>query len=92
MTVMNASKAIDPMDAELAAWNHAFSELELPWRWDAETFRQLRSIARDSDLVGTYVERSQAHLLRSYEKAFLRDLVLSTRDRYREEAREEAAA
>jgi hypothetical protein len=81
-----ASKPIDPMDAELAAWNHAFTELGLPWRWDAETFRNLRKTCADSDLVGTYVERNQAHLLRSYEKAFLRDLVVSTRDRYREEA------
>ena len=71
-------------DAELAAWNHAFSELELPWRWDAPTFQHLLSIAKDQDLVGAYVERSQAHLLRSYEKAFLRDLVHSARERYRE--------
>ena len=79
-----ATKANDPFDAELAAWNHAFSELELPWHWDAPTFRHLQSIAADQDLVGTYVERNQAHLLRAYEKAFLRDLVLSARERYRE--------
>ena len=80
-----ATKANDPFEAELAAWNHAFCELELPWRWDAPTFRHLQSIAADQDLVGTYVERNQAHLLRAYEKAFLRELVHSARDRYREE-------
>ena len=82
----SAVAALDPAEAELAAWNHAFSELGLPWRWDAQTFRHLRSIAAESDLVSTYVERNQAHLLRSYEKSFLRDLVHSTRDRCRENA------
>jgi hypothetical protein len=76
----------DPLVAELAAYNHAFCELELPWRWDEATLRQLKSLAADSDLIGTYVERSQSHLLRAYEKGFLRDLVLSARDRYRQEA------
>lgn len=76
----------DPLVAELAAYNHAFCELELPWRWDAATLMQLKSLATDCDLVGTYVERNQAHLLRAYEKAFLRDLVLSARDRYQQDA------
>jgi hypothetical protein len=80
-----AATANDPLDAELAAWNQAFCELELPWRWDAPTFRHLKTIAADQDLVGTYVERNQAHLLRAYEKAFLRELVHSARDRYRQE-------
>jgi hypothetical protein len=87
MVTVMASKANDPLDAELAAWNQAFCELELPWRWDAPTFRYLKSIAAGQDLVGTYVERSQAHLLRAYEKAFLCELVHSAHDRYREENR-----
>jgi len=80
-----AGTAGDPLTAELAAYNHAFCELELPWRWDASTFRHLKSIAADRDLVGTYVEHNQAHLLRAYEKDFLRDLVHSACDRYRRE-------
>jgi hypothetical protein len=80
-----AIQAHDSLDAELVSYNHAFCELELPWRWDADTLRQLLSIAADRDVVGAYVERNQAHLLRSYEKAFLRDLVHSTRARHREE-------
>jgi hypothetical protein len=78
-----AGTASENLDAELAAYNHAFCELELPWRWDANTFRQLLSVAADHDLVGAYVERNQAHLLRSYEKSFLRDLVHTTCERYR---------
>jgi hypothetical protein len=83
--------ANDPLSAELAAYNHAFCELELPWSWDATTFSQLKSIAGGSDLVGAYVERSQAHLLRAYEKEFLCNLVHAARDRYRQEALGNAA-
>jgi len=86
-----AATANETLDAELAAWNQAFCELELPWRWDADTLRQLLSVAADRDLVGAYVERNQAHLLRSYEKAFLRDLVHTTRERRRAETSGAAA-
>jgi len=69
--------------AELEAYNRAFLELELSWRWDAPTFRDLQRVAAaDRDFVGAYIERQQPHLLRVYEKSFLRDLVLSAKDRY----------
>ena len=76
------SAASDVLNAELQAYNSAFLELELPWQWDVETFRRLRSIAADADCVSAYVERNQAHLLRVYEKAFLRDLILATKARH----------
>ena len=76
----------DSLVAELEAYNRAFSELELPWRWDADTFRELLSVAGERDCVGAYIERNQPHLLRVYEKTFLRDLVLDARDRCRAEA------
>ena len=75
----------DRIAAELEAYNRAFSELELPWRWDARTFRDLLQIAADRDFVGAYIERNRPHLLRVYEKDFLRDLVLSAKDRYQQE-------
>ena len=68
--------------AELQAYNSAFLELELPWHWDTETFRHLRTLAADTDCVSAYVERNQAHLLQVYEKSFLRDLILSTKARH----------
>ena len=72
--------------AELEAYNRAFLELELSWRWDAPTFSDLLQVAADRDFVGAYIERNQAHLLRVYEKSFLRDLVLSAKDRYQRES------
>ena len=77
-----ATASEERIAAELEAYNRAFCDLELPWRWDARTFRDLLQVARDRDFVGAYVERNQAHLLRVYEKAFLRDLVHSARERY----------
>jgi hypothetical protein len=77
-----ADPATEALTAELQAYNSAFLELELPWQWDAETFRRLRALAADTDCVTAYVERNQSHLLRVYEKSFLRDLVLSTKARH----------
>lgn len=81
-----AATAHDPLEAELLAYNHAFCELELPWRWDVNTLRDLLSIAAGRDPVGAYLERNQSHLLRAYEKAFLCDLVHTTRQRYRHQS------
>ncbi len=78
----------DSLAAELDAYNRAFCELELPWRWDADIFRQLLEAAgpAEADCVGAYVERHQPHLLRVYDKSFLRNLVLDARARCRQEA------
>jgi len=83
-TVSARAAANDPLSAELEAYNRAFCELELPWHWDAATFRELLDVAGERDCVSAYIERSQPHLLRVYEKGFLRDLVLDVRDRCRE--------
>ena len=72
--------------AELEAYNRAFLELELSWRWDAGTFRDLLRVAADRDFVGAYIERNHAHMLRVYDKSFLRDLVLSAKDRHQRES------
>jgi hypothetical protein len=76
----------DTLTAELHAYNRAFLELELPWRWDVDTYRQLRSAAPDGDCVSVYIERSHAHLLRAYDPQFLRSLVHSVKDRLHSEA------
>jgi hypothetical protein len=89
-TITSRAAAQDPLAAELEAYNRAFCELELPWHWDATTFRELLDVAGERDCVSAYIERSQPHLLRVYEKSFLRDLVLDARDRCREDAHHSA--
>lgn len=71
---LHRSATPDAMTEELAAYNRAFAELELPWQWDAVTFRELLATP-GGDCVGTYVERAQSHLLKTYDRAFLRNLV-----------------
>jgi hypothetical protein len=79
-------KALTAELESLESWNRAFAELELPWRWDVATFRELMRVAGERDCVAAYVERAQPHLLRVYDKDFLRDLVRQARDRCRAEA------
>jgi hypothetical protein len=81
--VLSATDSSDSIAADLHAYNRAFSELELPWQWDANIYRELLAVAGDADCVSAYVERSHAHLLRVYDKTFLRDMVSAARDRYR---------
>jgi len=68
----------DGQSADLEAYNEAFLELELPWHWDPATFASLRRSAGDADYVSAYVERHQPHLLKVYDRGFLRNLILST--------------
>jgi hypothetical protein len=72
----------DSLAEELEAYNRAFLELELPWQWDASTLRHLLA-ADDGDCVGSYVERHHPHLLKAYDRAFLRDLILQIKSRPR---------
>jgi len=69
--------------AEIHAYNEAFMELELPWRWDIATYRSLQSATPDHDCISAYIERHHPHLLKSYDGGFLRDLILSTKARQR---------
>jgi hypothetical protein len=82
----SGQRARENLSMELAAWNRAFAELELPWHWDVQTYRELLRVAGEGDCVAAYIERDQPHLLSVYEKSFLRDLVRDVRDRCRSEA------
>ena len=53
-------------DAELGAYNRAFSELGLEWHWDSGTYRQLRSTSGDKPVVQAYIEANHPHLLQAY--------------------------
>lgn len=84
-TAARSTTAIDParaaVEAEINAYNKAFDELELPWRWDAATYEQMQVGADPAAGLGAYIERSHAHLLRAYDKAFLSNLILSVKER-----------
>lgn len=77
----------DPnLDAELAAYNLAFSELGLGWHWDPETYDQIRRTAGERPCVQAYVETQCPHLLQAYDSRFLVEAIETVRSR-RSEAR-----
>jgi hypothetical protein len=58
----------DPsLEAEVGAYNRAFSELGLEWHWDAGTYRQLQSTGGDKHCVHAYIEANHPHLLQAYD-------------------------
>ncbi len=63
-------RAANPaVEAHRHAYNAAFEELSLSWRWDAATYAHLQLHGRD--LVRAYLQTEQAHLLRAYNADFL---------------------
>jgi hypothetical protein len=73
-------------EAELAAYNLAFSELGLEWHWDAATYDQIRRAAGDRPCVQAYVEAQCPHLLQAYDPRFLVEAIESVRGRRSETA------
>jgi hypothetical protein len=55
------------LEAELGAYNRAFSELGLEWYWDAGTYRQLQASGGDKHCVHAYIEANHPHLLQAYD-------------------------
>jgi hypothetical protein len=78
-------------DPDLQAYNVAFGELGLRWRWDLETFRELQRIADERNRIGAYVENQQPHLLKAYDKSFLCNLIYTTKERCHREMHHLAA-
>ena len=58
-------------EAHRHAYNAAFQELGLSWRWDIVTYTRLQMQAHGRADVSTYLETEQSHLLRAYEANFL---------------------
>jgi hypothetical protein len=68
-------------DAHRNAYNAAFRELGLGWRWDSDTYRELLRIPEERTRIGAYVQSQHAHMLKAYEIGFLSELVYETKER-----------
>ncbi|MDE1179747.1 hypothetical protein [Paraburkholderia sp.] len=69
-------------DAQLVAFNAAFSDLGLRFRWDKETLDALNAFDCDASRVTAYIERHHAHLLKAYDAEFLAQLILHKKSEY----------
>jgi len=65
------------LDTHLCAFNSAFAELGLRFRWDAQTLHSLASIDSEHARVAAYIEAHHPHLLNAYSIDFLCDAILA---------------
>ncbi|MFM0340489.1 HAD family hydrolase [Paraburkholderia fungorum] len=71
-----------PDDAHLSAYNAAFSDLGLRFRWDRGTLDVLKEFNGEAARITAYIERFHAHLHRAYDAEFLAQLILHKKAQY----------
>ncbi|MFM0077537.1 hypothetical protein [Paraburkholderia sediminicola] len=64
------------VEAQLCAYNSAFDELGLRFRWDAHTLALLATIDDEEAQIAAYIEAHHAHLLKAYSVGFLSRAIL----------------
>ncbi|SOE98135.1 hypothetical protein SAMN05446635_6100 [Burkholderia sp. OK233] len=74
--------ADSPDDAHLSAYNAAFSDLGLRFRWDQATLDVLKEFNSEAARLTAYIERFHAHLHSAYDAEFLAQMILSKKARY----------
>ncbi|MBN3757619.1 hypothetical protein G3N95_32160 [Paraburkholderia sp. Tr-20389] len=65
------------VEMQLCAFNSAFADLGLRFRWDAETLTSLATIDGEHARVVAYLQAQQAHLLNAYSAEFLCAAILA---------------
>lgn len=76
---MRADHSDDP---HLCAYNAAFSDLGLRFRWDRATLDMLQEFSGESARITAYIERYHSHLHRAYDADFLAQLILQKKHQY----------
>ena len=65
------------LDAQICAYNTAFADLGLRFRWDTQTLNALASIEDEKARIIAYIESHQTHLLNAYSAEFLSEAILA---------------
>lgn len=68
------------VEAQLCAYNSAFDELGLRFRWDARTLALLAMIDDEEAQIAAYIEANHAHLLKAYSAGFLSRAILEKKN------------
>ncbi|MDW3683816.1 LysR family transcriptional regulator [Cupriavidus sp. CV2] len=79
-TTTTASRSDD--EGHLTAYNAAFTELGLRFRWDAGMYHWLCGIECEKTRVARYIEEYHAHLLRAYDADFLSQPIFDKKNEY----------
>ena len=69
-------------DAHLSAYNAAFSDLGLRFRWDQATLDVLKEFNSEAARITAFIERFHPHLHTAYDAEFLAQIILSKKARY----------
>jgi hypothetical protein len=64
------------VDEQLCAYNAAFEELGLRFRWDERTLTSLATIHDEHEQIAAYIGAHHAHLLNAYSAEFLSHAIL----------------
>ena len=64
------------VEAQLCAYNSAFDELGLRFRWDVRTLAFLAGIDGEEAQIAAYIEAHHPHLLKAYSVGFLSRAIL----------------
>jgi hypothetical protein len=81
ITSLDHDVAFDNVDAHRHAYNAAFYELGLKWHWDSEFYRCVSCKDGEKQLIRSYLETHQPHLLKAYDADFLADVIQQTKTR-----------
>jgi hypothetical protein len=76
------------LHAHVCAYNMAFAELGLRFRWDARTLASLASIDGEAARIVAYIQSHHPHLLSAYSADFLSQAILEKKNAQRPEALE----
>jgi len=68
-------------DPLLDAYNAAFDELELDWRWDRAILRELEGIEPETARIIAYLRAHRPHLLQVYDADALAVHIIEVKDR-----------
>ncbi|WP_213295057.1 hypothetical protein [Paraburkholderia sacchari] len=76
----NATEHDQHLHNQLSAFNSAFAELGLRFRWDATTLYSLAEIQGEAARLAAYIETHHAHLLKAYSIDFLCEAILERKN------------
>jgi hypothetical protein len=75
------------VQAQLCAYNSAFEELDLMFRWDAHVYATLATADSDYAKVAQYIQSHCPHLLKAYSAEFLCQAIVDKKNAYYEACR-----
>jgi hypothetical protein len=84
-TAMNQSANLHN-EALLSAYNAAFSDLGLRFRWSQATLDFFDDVSNELARITAYIERFHAHLLNAYDADFLAQLIFDRKNQFYRES------